>query len=235
MWIGGLSPRRQLAPSAHFVQPDDRHHRGAHDDDRGLNRIGVSHGGKPADDRHDGREDRQDHDDLHDVPAHQVVQDQGAGEQRKRHLGHDADHEHQAGEEQAGRGVVAQFEELGDREHLRADVVGEEHRAGKSQADRRRQLDRPGFEPVAIGVARQAHQMLRSDVGGVQRRTHDGPEERPPGQEEVGAGLGVPLAHCQVQPHQDAAAQDDAADHPIQIRQAQLTESCPQCLLRFIV
>jgi len=78
--------------------------------------VGEGDGGKAAEHGDDGDDRGECGDGGHDVPADQAVEDEGAGVEGEGGFGHDANEEHQGGEEGAGEGVVASFEEFGDGE-----------------------------------------------------------------------------------------------------------------------
>lgn len=115
------------------------------------------------------------------------MQDERARVEMEGQLGHDADDQHETGKEDTCRTVVAEFEKLGDGIDAGAKVVREEERAGDSQADAGGELDGAGGQPVAVRVAGEADKMLCADVGGEERRAHEGPAEPTAGEEKLGA------------------------------------------------
>ena len=75
-------------------------------------------------------------------------------------LGHYADNQHEAGEEDAGRAIEAEFEELRDGEYPCSQVIGEEPGAGDAEANASGELDATRTQAVPVGVTRQADQVF---------------------------------------------------------------------------
>jgi len=106
----------ECIPTTNFVKANKEHDAAADEHDDSLDGVGVSDGGKAANHGNDGDKCSESGDGGHDVPSDEAVEDEGTGVEGEGGFGHDANEEHQGGEEGAGEGVVASFEEVGDGE-----------------------------------------------------------------------------------------------------------------------
>ena len=185
--------RDEGVPSADLAKADQEHQAAAGDHDGGLNRVSVGDRRESADDGDCGDTCAHEHYHGHHVPTQQTMQHERAGIQMERQLGHDADDQHEPGEEDARGAVVAEFEEFRNGVHTGADVVGKQHGAGDAEADASREFDGAGGEAVAIRIAGEADQVFGADVGGEKGSAHQGPAQPAAGEKELRAGFACAL------------------------------------------
>ena len=206
----GGSSRRSCRPSIPptCAQAEDQHEQAAADHDGALDRVGVDHGGQPADagvEAHDqgGRPD-----------AGRRVPAEDRRHQLRRRDEHDpqvAGHEYRpaGGEHRPDAHVVAALQELGDGVDARAIEERHEH---EGRHDHRRHAADPlevrHRDPVRVRRAADADDVGAADVGGDERHADRPPRQPTPAEEEVGAGLHA-SADEHAQPDRDDQVDQD--------------------------
>jgi hypothetical protein len=202
-------------PAADFTEANEEHQAATGNHDGSLDRVGVCHRGEAAHDGDDGNGGSHQPHHRHDVPSEQTVENESSGVQMEGKFGHDADDEHEAGKEDAGRPVIAELQKFRNGIDLGPNVIRKQECAGDSKADACREFDRARGEAVSISISGKTDQVLCADIGGEERRADQWPAEPPPGQEELRTALSGTFADCDGETSGNARGHGKTADDEV--------------------
>ncbi len=196
----------QTLPPADRAQADDGDGDRAAKQDEHLDHVGIEHRPQAAPYRVGAGGDDDDHRAGPEIDAHQRLENNTAGGDGHRNLGQDIADNGNDGEIESRTAGIAALEEFGHRENAGADIERHEKPAQQQQNESGQDFELGDGDPGCCAGARQADQMLRTDIGRKQRGADDKPADIAPGKEEI---LGVIVPLPQAGPDGDAENDDE--------------------------